>query len=540
MCLWTLRHSKHAPVLPRPPHQPPSKPSRMLSSTELLTSPTLSIGPPQEYVPASERHLLESSLLFLHPSTGGDSAHAMEPAGRDSSARSRRSGSSVAPSGSRNDELWFSMPGSQHRAAEQRRPAQEPPPRPSTRPDPMALRPNANTSTGARTHSPSATGAASRSPRNKALPVPPVATTIAPPPVDHAASSPASARKKSRKSPSIRTFMRHRNSSHLDPDDCHLPPGQRRQRSTSDSDKRGNASPAEPYEPYRNFSSRSMPAFPQPFSHPSASLLRVRSTESRSTPCASTVSAPLPHMPQSPPGGLQRATSTNVSPLESQPMRTRRTFPEPSSPTPRPHTWLTSGALSEPAEPFEDASQFHLFVEATSGLHDGGVGATFGAISPPRPGPRLFSSHSVVSEHTSAWQPSPQPSPQLRAYSQPSLGHQPLPVQDSRPYDYGTLPSYAHPPSDPSPVCIAGMPSILPPSPLSNSAHRAPPAHLNAINLELERLGFDDENPPGEDELPDYAQSQAEVAEARRREAAARAKELESRWNTAREQWGRR
>jgi hypothetical protein len=60
------------------------------------------------------------------------------------------------------------------------------------------------------------------------------------------------------------------------------------------------------------------------------------------------------------------------------------------------------------------------------------------------------------------------------------------------------------------------------------------PNNLNAINLELERLGLADNERPPDDELPDYAQSQAEMAALRRNEASARARELESRWNLSR------
>jgi hypothetical protein len=68
----------------------------------------------------------------------------------------------------------------------------------------------------------------------------------------------------------------------------------------------------------------------------------------------------------------------------------------------------------------------------------------------------------------------------------------------------------------------------------AQTERRGPP--LNAINLELERLGLaeDDDVPPPEDELPDYAQSQAEMHARKRKEAAARARELEDRWNHAR------
>jgi hypothetical protein len=62
---------------------------------------------------------------------------------------------------------------------------------------------------------------------------------------------------------------------------------------------------------------------------------------------------------------------------------------------------------------------------------------------------------------------------------------------------------------------------------------------MNGINLELERLGLDNEGGP-DDELPDYAQSQAEASERRRAEATNRAKELEARWNSSRGGWRNR
>jgi hypothetical protein len=57
---------------------------------------------------------------------------------------------------------------------------------------------------------------------------------------------------------------------------------------------------------------------------------------------------------------------------------------------------------------------------------------------------------------------------------------------------------------------------------------------MNAVNLELERLGLSDDEERNDDELPDYAQSQAEMSEKRRKEAASRARELEARWNRSR------
>jgi hypothetical protein len=57
---------------------------------------------------------------------------------------------------------------------------------------------------------------------------------------------------------------------------------------------------------------------------------------------------------------------------------------------------------------------------------------------------------------------------------------------------------------------------------------------MNAVNLELERLGLDDDEDRNDDELPNYQQSQAEMSERKRKEAASRARELEARWNRSR------
>jgi hypothetical protein len=201
------------------------------------------------------------------------------------------------------------------------------------------------------------------------------------------------------------------------------------------------------------------------------------------------------HSTQPPP--FSRALSAHVQPthpLEASPQRyssleapaartprASRTFPEtqwetaaspPPPSRPRRQTWL---------EPFDDASQFHLFVEATSGLpEDAGISPA----SPPGAAPTLFSRPSAAV---------PQPVP--HSYYQ----HPPPQFQ---------APQYGAP---------------APPQPRTSSQYFA---------AELEQLEGDEEMP--DEELPDYAQSQAEMNARRRIEAARRAAELERSWARAR------
>ena len=201
------------------------------------------------------------------------------------------------------------------------------------------------------------------------------------------------------------------------------------------------------------------------------------------------------HSTQPPP--FSRALSAHVQPtppLEASPQRyssleapaartprASRTFPEtqwetaaspPPPSRPRRQTWL---------EPFDDASQFHLFVEATSGLpEDAGISPT----SPPDAAPTLFTRPATAV---------PQPAP--HSYYQ----HSPPQLQ---------APQYGAP---------------APPQPRTSSQYFA---------AELEQLEGDEEMP--DEELPDYAQSQAEMNARRRIEAARRAAELERSWARAR------
>lgn len=245
----------------------------------------------------------------------------------------------------------------------------------------------------------------------------------------------------------------------------------------------------------------------------------------------------FPPQPQDQPLQNRHSTSSSFydfdspsNPYPPPPPRVRRTFPETQWESPvaqqRPQTWL---------EPFDNASQFHLFVEATSGLPDGAeLLSTQSPQSPPRAMPSLFAS---------AQRDTP---PQL-----PQLG---LPMREagsvsvSVPFDAFPV-SYQnpHPPQFPeqSQGQNQGQYQYQNQNQNRNQPSYAPRTQAQLFADELERLGgADDEEGRGgqgrggeegtDDELPDYAQSQAEMNELKRREAASRAAELERRWARAR------
>ena len=232
--------------------------------------------------------------------------------------------------------------------------------------------------------------------------------------------------------------------------------------------------------------------------HHSQSLEPLRPAPANLPAHRSMPSSPL-HSAQPPP--FSRALSAHVEPtssLEASPQRyssleapaarsprASRTFPEtqwetaaapPPPPRPRRQTWL---------EPFDDASQFHLFVEATSGLpDDAGI----------RPASPLSATPTLFTRPTTA---APQPAPQ--SY-------------------------YQHPPPQfQTPQYDALAPPLAQPL-LRTSSQR--------FAAELEQLEGDEEMP--DEELPNYAQSQAEMNARRRIEAARRAAELERSWARAR------
>jgi hypothetical protein len=343
--------------------------------------------------------------------------------------------------------------------------------------------------------------------------IPSISTTIAvnkplpPPPKDDQKKRKAGLHSLLRRKPSDQAV-----SSHLQPQ-----PYAHHQRSSSAN---GNLTP----EPYPNYylsqSSRSTPVSPIEsgrVSYQAVPLARAHSASAHYTDTEEYI----PYQ-QSYENERHRSVSMNTY-FEPQPPRARRTFPESNAPSsasprdlmsgrPRPHTWLSP---TEPNAPFDDASDFHLFVEATSGLPPGAL--DFDGFSPGSPslqgslfarGSRNDSIPILLSNPTST----------VRPHSAQPIGWQSM--------DYEYMPSQ----STMSPLVSSSALPLREPQPQSQSQM---PPHLNAINLELERLGLNEDVPP-EDELPDYAQSQAEMNAKKRTAATNRARELEARWNSSR------
>ncbi|KAH7117728.1 hypothetical protein B0J11DRAFT_441442 [Dendryphion nanum] len=209
--------------------------------------------------------------------------------------------------------------------------------------------------------------------------------------------------------------------------------------------------------------------------------------------------------------------------FEPQPPRLRRTFPESSTPStlttrdipsdrpPRPHTWLSP---TESNDAFHDASEVHLFAEATCGFSDGNwdFSDTVSPISPPPLQGSHFSrgtQNDQIPLPLIQNRPSPSPAPAQRNSS-----------DWSQPLTYARSASASH-------VSSSALPR-------PDSYHQPTvSSRVTDINIELERLGISEEENP-DDELPNYAQSQAEMASKRAKEARERARELEARWNSSR------
>lgn len=457
----------------------------MIPGAQLLTAPTSLANYKPEDISTTAKSLISSSFVFLHvtPDT---------PKTEERMAHSRPHTPSRQRSRTNDDtELWFSMPSSARREQHDSRVQNQP--------DYQAT---------------SGRHGATRSASPSAFPAIPLISTS--PEVNKPLPPSPESEKKKRKPASLRNLIRRRPSGGLDPTHLQPEPYQHHQRSASAN---GKLSP-EPYQYYPQQLSRSMPSSPLQFSHTAPNPVNLQRAHSASAHYADSnqyQAYSLQPQPQPP----QRSSSMETY-FEPQVPRARRTFPETNTPSsatprdsfserPRPHTWLS------PTEPFEDASEFHLFVEATSGLPDG-----FDPLSPsgaphlqgslfsrgrqndriPLPFQHSTATQSSQTHFTGGWQ---------------NMGYDYLPQQSTGEV---TVSSSALPRRD------SYEPSLSPaPSP------RGP--NLNAINLELERLGLTDEEQP-DDELPNYAQSQAEMSEKKRKEAAARARELEARWNNSR------
>ena len=384
-----------------------------------------------------------------------------------------------------NTELWFSLPSLRHHQQEQSAYLA------------TSNRLSMHSNNPAVSHTHMAVPAISTVPDlNK--PLPPVSTE---------------AEKKNRKTTTLRSFLRgHHASSHPDP--SHLQPvpytPHHQRHSSADSgltlDTHGLR-----LQPF----SRSMPNSPAydqaQSSRPTPPRLQSAASDYTETshyqaysvaPDYSRITAPL---------AIEVTENIDVPPTRV------RSFPEGTtlSPTarqnvsgrPRPHTWLS------PTEPFTDPSQFHLFVEATTGLPDDAD--PWSPNGPNRLQGSIFARRSTNDNLPAQAQYIPAPIPD-RAHQTASWQSFEPPVTSSR--------------SVSAPVSSQAYPDMY------DQLHMTP--HMHAINAELEMLGLDSDDMPDE-ELPDYAQSQAEMNARKRQEASARARELEARWRGARRARGR-
>jgi hypothetical protein len=318
--------------------------------------------------------------------------------------------------------------------------------------------------------------------------------------------------KKRRTPASLRNLIRRRPSG--EQDSTHLQPEPYQQHHRSSSASNDKLSP-DPYQYNTRQSSRSMPSSPleytstqQPYdpSYPSAIARSHSAAANYSDMPQYQAYSPAPQ-----PSRESRSVSM-ASSFESPPLRASSTFPDPTytatprgsvSTRPRPYTSFVS-----PTEPFQDPSEVGLFAAATCGLPGG-----FDPFSPTE-SPHLQSSLFARERQNDIIPLLPQSSLQ-----QQTGGFQPLPGEYI-PRQRGS-----------SEVMFSS--SALPSPPQPSSPRNL---NMNAINMELERLGLADQEHE-DDELPNYAQSQAQMSELKRKEASARARELEARWNSSRGSW---
>jgi hypothetical protein len=442
----------------------------MSPSFELLTvSTTLA-----DYKLAGLSAALKSTRRFCNNLTTDDHLDPMPQ---------QRPASRLSSQDEDNTELWFSLPTHRHQQQEQSAYQAT-----SNR---LSMRPNNSASSRTHTTIPAISAAPDL---NK--PLPPVCTE---------------AEKKNRKSTLLRSFLRGHDTSHLDPSHLQPVPYTHHQRHSSADSGLALDTQGLRLHPF----SRSMPNSPA-YDQAQSS----RPTPPRLQSAASDYTETSYYQPYSVPPDYSRTTVSRDAQVSDNidvaPTRVR-SFPEGAtlSPTarqnvsgrPRPHTWLS------PTEPFSDPSQFHLFVEATTGLPDDAD--PWSPNGPNRLQGSLFARRTITDNTTAPVQFIPAPIPD-RAHQTASWQSFEPPLTSSR--------------SVSAPVSSLAYPDI------HDDVHLTP--HMHAINAELEMLGLDSEDLPDE-ELPDYAQSQAEMNARKRQEASARARELEARWRGARRARGR-
>jgi hypothetical protein len=320
--------------------------------------------------------------------------------------------------------------------------------------------------------------------------------------------SPTESEKKKRKPAYLRSLLGRSSSSHLDPNYLHPQPHPSSHRLSATSTNLSLDTDSSYYHAH----SRSMPSSPYESNRATPSL------QSGAVPRATSADIILRdstnYQPYTPPS--QQLTDAANLPMntyfETTPPRAR-TFPtgtNVASPTlregvsnrPRPHTWLS------PTDSFSDASQFSLFVQATTGLP----------------------------EDNDPFSPTGRPQLQGSLFARRSQNDTiPLPFQNSRstssrrPDPWTDWQNFEPPQFSRQ---AATEQSYNPPQLQQPHSFQSTP-HMVQVNRELEILGLDDDDAP-DDELPNYAQSQAEAHERRRAEASARARELEARWRNTR------
>jgi hypothetical protein len=328
--------------------------------------------------------------------------------------------------------------------------------------------------------------------------------------------SPTESERKKRRPTYLRSLLGRPSSSHLDP--THLQPqpyySNHRYSATSTSLS------LETNGPHHHTYSRSMPSSPYEYDHTTTSPHPV--TNPRANLTTTNYVDSTQYRPYTPPlqehsdaayiPRQQRSPSVNTY-FETTPPRAL-TFPTDTSvasPTmregvtnrPRPHTWLS------PTESFSDASQFSLFVQATTGLPEDSD--PFSPNGPPQLQGSLFarrSGNDII----------PLPFQNAAAAASGDTNWR----TDWQNFEPPAIPDHS--------ILAAAAPSLSRSIPYQSTQQTI---QMAAINRELEILGLDDDNGP-DDELPDYAQSQAEAHARSRAEASARAMELEARWRSTR------
>ncbi|KAH7073912.1 hypothetical protein BKA63DRAFT_416040 [Paraphoma chrysanthemicola] len=318
--------------------------------------------------------------------------------------------------------------------------------------------------------------------------------------------SPTGSHRKSRKSTHLRSFLGRPPSAHLDPNHLQPAPYHHPYSSTNANlslETNGQyhhaysrSMPSSPYEhDQREASSRPMP---YPRAHSAASdYSNAMLSESHVVPIQETypvrTSSMHTYFETSPPRARTFPTENSVA---SPTMR------EGVSGRPRPHTWLS------PTESFSDASQFSLFVQATTGLPEDLD--TMSPNGPPQLQGSLFARRAGNDTIPLPAQYNQEPAPRSTRLRTDWQNFEP--------------PPFSH--------RAVSAPVSHSPRPEPYQRFEGSP-HIDAVNRELELLGLEDDNQL-DDELPDYQQSQAEAHAKRRAEASARARELEARWRSTR------